>query len=426
MDATQALNAASGVLFILVGLVVLRIAPREHGNAAFALFSGGFGARVFFVYLAGGFTEDGIVAVLASLACLGEIVYAAGLVQMARRYPSPLTRADRGLLALPAAVALAYGVAQVAAVTFPPAPSAGQAVLLLEDTLRSAVGAPLFVAVVLLFGLRFARARAAGGARERAQYALMAGSLLLYVASIAGSEISRRSASTAEGWALLASCIVVAAVWLLAAARSDDGRAPRNVALLAVGAPVVVAAAAVAFRLDLDSGPQFAFARVASVLVLAYAVVRHQLLGIEVKVRWTIQKSTVAAIFIGVFFVVSESAQQVFSGQFGPLAGIVAAGGLVFALAPLQRAAERLASAAVPVVAAGPEPLVKSRRDEVYRRALRVALRDRRLLPEERIALGDLAEELGIGAGKAMALMHEVEQEQRPGVGHAPRLRVEP
>ncbi|HEV8359277.1 MAG TPA: hypothetical protein VGR28_02360, partial [Candidatus Thermoplasmatota archaeon] len=47
-------------------------------------------------------------------------------------------------------------------------------------------------------------------------------------------------------------------------------------------------------------------------LLCAYALLRHQLFDIDLKVKWTIKQSTVAGMFIGVFFIVSEGAQQVF------------------------------------------------------------------------------------------------------------------
>ncbi len=54
-------------------------------------------------------------------------------------------------------------------------------------------------------------------------------------------------------------------------------------------------------------------------------------------------------------FVGSEGASAFLSEQLGSLIGIIATGGLIFALAPLQRAAEKLANQAMPSVQDTPE-----------------------------------------------------------------------
>jgi hypothetical protein len=56
-----------------------------------------------------------------------------------------------------------------------------------------------------------------------------------------------------------------------------------------------------------------------------------------------------------------------------------------------------------------------SRRESLYRDALRFALLDRKVTREEELHLFRLAEELGIGAGRAMELRLEVEAGQRRG-----------
>jgi len=161
-----------------------------------------------------------------------------------------------------------------------------------------------------------------------------------------------------------------------------------------------------------------------AVLILAYAILRHQLLDIDVKLKWTIKRGTLAGMFLAVFFVASQVAQNYFSQSYGVLAGGAAAGLLLFAIAPLQRVAERVADAAMPgvgqpthagtlaaagVVPADPGTLV--RKEDAYRGALRVALADRRMSPEEEIALARVAEELGLGAARAVELRIQVERE---------------
>lgn len=142
-------------------------------------------------------------------------------------------------------------------------------------------------------------------------------------------------------------------------------------------------------------------------LLAAYALVRHQLFGVDVRVKWTIRQSTVAAVFLTVFFVVSEGAQQLFSERIGPFLGIVAAGALLFALAPLQRVAERVADAAMPGVKDLPQ-MDHEERLHIYRDQARFAWSDRSLSPDERAMLDQLRERLGLSAEDAVRIEGEV------------------
>lgn len=150
----------------------------------------------------------------------------------------------------------------------------------------------------------------------------------------------------------------------------------------------------------------------ASVLV-TYGILRHQLFGIEVRLRFAISRSAVAAVFVTVFFVASEGAQILF-GAGNAWVGLLAAGALVFALAPLQRAAERLAERAVPVSTKsqmGASPIGAARGEASYRKAVRLAMRDRRITREEEGHLHELARDLGIDGARAHAILVEVENE---------------
>lgn len=145
--------------------------------------------------------------------------------------------------------------------------------------------------------------------------------------------------------------------------------------------------------------------------VLAWALLRHRLLDIDLKVKWTLRRGSVAAVFVVVFFVATESAAAFFGERTGSAyVGIIAAGLLLFALAPLQRAAERFADAAMPSVQDTPE-WREARRIEVYRSAVRVAWSDGRLSREDEAHLAALTEELQLPPTRALALRHEVERE---------------
>lgn len=150
----------------------------------------------------------------------------------------------------------------------------------------------------------------------------------------------------------------------------------------------------------------YALWRLIPVALLAYVVLRGQVPGLDVKVRWGISRSTVAAAFVVVFFVASEGAQIVFGSE-NAWIGLGAAAVLVFAIAPLQRAAERLAEKAIPYEPPNSDP----RGAESYRRAVRLALKDRRFTADEELQLAAVAHDLGLTAPDAIRIRLEVERE---------------
>lgn len=92
--------------------------------------------------------------------------------------------------------------------------------------------------------------------------------------------------------------------------------------------------------------------------------------------------------------------------------GIVAAGLLVVAIAPLQRLADRLAQVAVP----GPYPDARSRAaargaEAAYMAGVRAAARDGEITRREERHLADMAEHLHIGPKRALELRESVEKE---------------
>lgn len=140
----------------------------------------------------------------------------------------------------------------------------------------------------------------------------------------------------------------------------------------------------------------------------AYGILTTQLFDIDLKIKWTLEKSTVAAIFVAVFFIVSEGAQVLFADFAGSeLLGVVAAGGLVFFLAPLQRLGEQVGDAAMPGVE-DTETYREQRKREVYRASVEELLADGEVTAKERRMLGRLQEELGIAGGEASRIEADV------------------
>lgn len=204
------------------------------------------------------------------------------------------------------------------------------------------------------------------------------------------------------GWLL-----VLATLWLAGGERRRQARTARRMALWILALPLAGASAAVFLTTGdpFDSGI-FGLARFLAVAILAYAILRHQLLDIDVRVRWTVSKSTLAAVFVTVMFIVSEGAQEVF-GEFSgsEFVGIAAAAGLVFFIAPLQRFADRLAVHAVPSTQVQIRDPIS-----IYAAALRAAMADGSLTRDEERVLAEVQEGLRISAPEALKVREVVEQ----------------
>lgn len=153
----------------------------------------------------------------------------------------------------------------------------------------------------------------------------------------------------------------------------------------------------------------------ASAVLLAYGILRTQLFDIDLKIKWTVSRGTVAAVFVGVFFVVSELAATFLSDLVGRVLGIVAAGLLVVFLAPLQRFADRLTDRAMPAVRDSDEYRTVRKR-EVYRAAVESAMQDGRITDRERDVLATLQEQLGIAATDAVMIERELAQPSDGGL----------
>ncbi|MGH7318694.1 MAG: hypothetical protein ACRELA_03580 [Candidatus Rokuibacteriota bacterium] len=147
-------------------------------------------------------------------------------------------------------------------------------------------------------------------------------------------------------------------------------------------------------------------------LLLGYAILRHDLFGLDLKIKWTLKQSTVAAIFLAVFFAVSEGAQALFSERMGTFVGIGAAAALVFAIHPLQHFAQRVADKAMPGVKSAGE-MTPNERAELYRRQASIAWADGSLDESERAMLAGLRDQLGLTREEAGRLEDEVVEARR-------------
>jgi hypothetical protein len=147
--------------------------------------------------------------------------------------------------------------------------------------------------------------------------------------------------------------------------------------------------------------------------ILAYGILRSHLFDIDLRIRWTIKQSTIMGVFVSVMFVISEGASQVLSDELGTVTGLLAAGALMFFLAPLQSFAERVASAAMPNTKDTPE-YASFRKMQVYEAAVTEAQMEGGISHKERALLVRLRDSLEISESDAEAI--ELELQSRDAV----------
>jgi hypothetical protein len=141
--------------------------------------------------------------------------------------------------------------------------------------------------------------------------------------------------------------------------------------------------------------------------LIAYGILSTQLFDIDLRVKWTIRQSTLAAMLIATIYFTSETANRLLSNQLGAWPGLIAAALIVYFLAPLQRIAERVADRAMPATVSTPEYL-SYRKMQVYEAALTEALGGDGISEKERAILTRLRDTLGVSADDARAMEEDL------------------
>lgn len=159
----------------------------------------------------------------------------------------------------------------------------------------------------------------------------------------------------------------------------------------------------------------YALGTLLAVPMIAYGILRAHLFDIDLRIQWTIKQSTLATIVVTLIFLLTEGADRFLSAELGNFVGLLAAAVVVFFLTPLQRFAERVASAAMPNTENTPE-YAMFRKLQVYEAALTEALPDGRISDRERDLLDRLRESLGISTADADAIEREL-RESLPSTG---------
>jgi len=150
----------------------------------------------------------------------------------------------------------------------------------------------------------------------------------------------------------------------------------------------------------------YALGTLLAVPLIAYGILKTHLFDIDLKIQWTIRQSTLAAVFVAVFYLVTEGADRLFEAEFGSWAGLLASALLLVFLSPLQRFAERFAGAVMPNTSDTPQ-YAAYRKMQVYEAALADALPGG-ISNKERALLNHLRDSLGIAAADAEALERRI------------------
>ncbi len=207
-----------------------------------------------------------------------------------------------------------------------------------------------------------------------------------------------------------------AAFWLLVAARRNSIVA-RNVALAGLVATLAGMAWHAATGIDSVYDPVGAvgLARLVGWAIIVVTLARAGWLDSGFLPR---HRAGVAATSLATLFVIAQVAENYLGAKYGLVLGSVVAGTFLFAAHPVQRAMERImegnASSQTRPSGGTPASSVGDAKYAAYRRAVRLALRDRVLSQEEEIELAYIAHEIGLTPMEAIRIRHDVERETVP------------
>ena len=395
-------NAAGGLLFALIGMAILVLGRSTRRGILVGGLATSFGLTYFFqntlIVLA-----DGDL-VLGAPYYLAAVPTAAFALLLGRHLLAGAPPAHVRLVAACFLLAVFPLAAVAARVESQPSPAEGRFIGYAEILVVASFDALLLAAALRL------RALPEAARSERRAIACLALSVGLWWGfSHTASPLG--AMRTADTWDMLLYAVFAAAGVIALAAY-----VPTPVAEPRVLRNTFVALILVAF-LGAALGPTFAdhggagfgtfgVLRTIGAVLLAVAVLRYDLLGVPLP-RFVARRGGIATAALAALLVVAQVAQNFLAAQYGLLMGGVVAGALVFAASPIQRAIERRDAAPARV------PPATADNEDAYRRALRIALKDRVVTEDEEIHLADLGERLGIPAGRARELRHEVERETR-------------
>lgn len=400
------IEAGSGALLLLTGIAVFSLARDRHEVRLLGLVIATWGLSHLAHYLVGPTGHWASALVSGALLVFGFVA--------AWRYPTRPARGASWCLAALVALCLVR-----LAWSWWANLAAGR----IDDLVRGVGNPPLDIALSLTALAFIPSAWAVRGlwspsdAPRLARLTLVFG---LYGAYNAGSVttwlIGRDGQAEPVVYYMLALSLLPILIWLLAGATGGPARLARSTALAIPG--VALLGAGVTAFLNWEATYEFGIPGAFRTLgwgILAMTILQHELLGRSLP-RLVVSRGSLATAALAALFIVAQIAQEFFASEYGLLLGGVVAGTLLFAANPVQRAMERVTESPRPTHGrVGPDAARDDSQHLAYKRALRLALRDRRVTPDEELEMARLAEDLGIGAASALVLRRQVEAELGQG-----------
>ena len=142
--------------------------------------------------------------------------------------------------------------------------------------------------------------------------------------------------------------------------------------------------------------------------IVAYGILSVRLLNIQLQVRKGVKRGVMAAMFVALYFLITEGAATFLSDQFGSVLGLIGATVVVLVLTPLQKMADWFSRELVEV---DESTEYKSyRKLQLYATAVEDALGHGELGPSQRALLDRLRESLGLSAENAARIESDLTQ----------------
>ncbi|MBW3583498.1 MAG: hypothetical protein KY455_10415 [Euryarchaeota archaeon] len=408
------IDTGGALVMMALAVWVWRVRPQNRLNRAFAALVSMLGVAILLLNLGWAFVLFGFDGetrdLFGAAGGVGLVIAAALVILLERRIPLPRSfHPGRALRWWPVGLALLYASITILLLVHFSAQEPADADLSAR-ALVNPIGVNFFTLTILyLLGrlaVRYTQSQPDEEALrwQCATIALALGSFPLFSTAAIAISPPIRDAVFEPINALLLTPLVLAALTWTAAGTGSNGRIATVTGLILL---ILILAGFTASALydpvtALNSGAIGAM-RVAGSALLAYSIVRHQLFEIDLKVKWTISRGTVAGTVLMTFLVVSQLVENIASDAFGLLAGSFAAGILLFLIQPLLRFADRVADRAMPNVQDTEEYRTVRKRD-VYLAALEGALVDGVVSERERDMLARLQDQLGLTATEAREL----------------------
>lgn len=195
----------------------------------------------------------------------------------------------------------------------------------------------------------------------------------------------------------------------------------KTTALMLLGAAVVVSFTTVYQLVSENNGASQALSwtntlygtwRLLGASLVAYALVRHQFLDLDLRINWTISRGTVVAVLLATYLTVSNVAENVLDQTLGVVAGGLATAVMLLALKPLERLGDKVAMRLHP--RGRVDKMDHEARVALFREQAWMVWADGQMARKERLLLDNLRERLGIEIGEAARIEHEAAKGATP------------